>query len=127
MTIKPKYSIFLLSLLYVSCISTPKKPQLSNITQTYIFEQPVTNNCHAATLVETTPNNLLAAWFGGTHEGAKDVGIYTSSYNGKTWSSPNCLIKPLITETDTLPCWNPVLFKSQSNNLYLFYRVREKS
>ncbi len=123
MITKQKYLILLLVLLSLSCTSTLKKPKISNITQSFVFDKPITKNCHAATLTEIAPNNLLAAWFGGTHEGAKDVGIYSSLYNGKTWSTPSCLIKPLITETDTLPCWNPVLFKSQSNNLYLFYKV----
>ncbi|UKM64505.1 exo-alpha-sialidase [Flavobacteriaceae bacterium GSB9] len=99
------------------------KPKCSDVTESFVFNKKVTNNCHAATVVETKPNNLLAAWFGGTHEGANDVGIYVASYNGKQWSDPACLIKPVIKEKDTLPCWNPVLFKSQRNILYLFYKV----
>lgn len=46
-----------------------------------------------------------------------------SAYKEKTWSSPQNIIKPLIKQGDTLPCWNPVLFKSKSKKLYLFYKV----
>ncbi|MFV8327973.1 sialidase family protein [Flavobacterium sp. ZS1P14] len=65
----------------------------------------------------------MSAWFGGKYEGAKDVGIYLATYNGKIWSDPHNLIRPVITPRDTLPCWNPVLFKSKSQSLYLFYKV----
>ncbi|WP_229684416.1 sialidase family protein [Flavobacterium limi] len=96
---------------------------MNNITETFITSQPITKNSHAATLVELEPNKLMAAWFGGKYEGAKDVGIYFSVYKDKKWSAPLNLVTPLITQKDTLPCWNPVLFKSKSEKLYLFYKV----
>lgn len=115
------YTILLFVLLSISCNSV--KSQAVNIITTYIADPPVTTNSHAATLVEIKPNEIMAAWFGGSYEGAKDVGIYFSTYKDKTWSAPQNLIKPLIRQGDTLPCWNPVLFKSKSATLYLFYKV----
>ncbi len=107
-----------------SCVNFAQvKIKVTHLSQAYIFDQPPTNNCHAATLVEVSTNTLIAAWFAGSYEGAKDVGIYLSTYNGNTWTRPQCIIKPLITNTDTLPCWNPVLYKSKSKRLYLFYKV----
>lgn len=123
MILKLKYSILILVLGCLSCTSVKKIPKASNITNTFISDPPITNNSHAATLVEFKPNQLMAAWFGGKYEGAKDVGIYFSVYKEKKWSAPQSIIKPLIIEKDTLPCWNPVLFKSKSENLYLFYKV----
>ena len=124
MILKCKPLIILLLALCSSCTSVPKKKlQAVNITQSYIADEPVTNNSHAATLVEIIPNQLMAAWFGGKYEGAKDVGIYFSVYKDKKWSVPQNLIRPAIVKGDTLPCWNPVLFKSKSENLYLFYKV----
>jgi len=119
------YLVLSLLLFCFACNTASKsaKPKLNNLTQEFIFEQPVTRNCHASTIVEVKPNHLMAAWFGGTEEGAKDVGIYYASHTGTSWSSPQSIIQPLVTETDTFPCWNPVLFKSQSNRLYLFYKV----
>jgi predicted neuraminidase len=121
--IKLKHFLFLLVIACFSCNSPKNNPEVKNIKQSYVFSTPVTKNCHAATLVEVTPNKLMAAWFGGSYEGAKDVGIYTASFDGKSWTRPNNIIKPLITEKDTLPCWNPVLFKSKSKHLYLFYKI----
>lgn len=123
MILKLKYMLLFLPFLCFSCKLALNKLQVSNISQTYIFSQPETNTCHAATIADVLPGQLMAAWFGGSYEGAKDVGIYSSFYDGNNWSSPVCLVEPLVTDTDTLPCWNPVLFKSQSKCLYLFYKV----
>ncbi|MCV9927549.1 exo-alpha-sialidase [Flavobacterium sp. LS1R49] len=124
MNLKLNYFVLLSVLVCLSCASVKKEPKARNITHSFITDNPITSNSHAATLVELKPNELMAAWFGGKYEGAKDVGIYYSTYKKKTWSTPKNLIKPLITaQGDTLPCWNPVLFKSQSQCLYLFYKV----
>jgi len=116
-------SILLFVLVCVSSASAQQKTYAYNITNTFITEKPITTNSHAATLVETKPNEIMAAWFGGKYEGAKDVGIYFSTYRNKTWSAPQNLIQPLIKKGDTLPCWNPVLFKAKGKTLYLFYKV----
>ncbi|CAD0003919.1 sialidase family protein [Flavobacterium chungangense] len=121
--LKFNYVILLLVLTVFSCSSLQTNPEAVNITQSYITENPVTTASHASTLVEIEPNVLLAAWFGGKHEGAKDVSIYISSYKEKKWSAPKKIIEPLIKDGDTLPCWNPVLFKSKAQKLYLFYKV----
>lgn len=124
MILKLKRIAIVLLALCVSCASVPKKNREAvNITQSYIADEPVTPNSHAATLVEIKPNQIMAAWFGGKYEGAKDVGIYFSVYKDKKWSAPQNLIPPAIIKGDTLPCWNPVVFKSKSENLYLFYKV----
>ena len=44
-------------------------------------------SCHASTIVET-PSGLVAAWFGGTHEKHKDVGIWLSRQEQGTWTIP---------------------------------------
>lgn len=120
---KFKYIIIAIVGFCVSCASVSKKLEVMDKTEAYISDNPITTNSHASTLVELKPNQLLAAWFGGKYEGAKDVGIYASNYDGKTWSKPKMIIEPLIKEGDTLPCWNPVLFKSKSESLYLFYKI----
>jgi predicted neuraminidase len=122
MNLKFNSLILLLVLVSLSCTSV-KKLKVNNITNSFITNHPITNNSHAATLVELEPNKILAAWFGGKYEGAKDVGIYFSNYENKKWTVPKNFVQPLKKERDTLPCWNPVLFKSKSENLYLFYKI----
>lgn len=120
-----KKHLFLLSFISISLSFAQKNNEIHaiNITKRKVFDNPVTKNCHSATLVEIQPNKIVSAWFGGTYEGAKNVGIYMSYLNDNNWSRPTNIITPLIKDNDTLPCWNPVLFKSKSKKLYLFYKV----
>ncbi len=84
----------------------------------FIFEKAPFGSCHASTLVETEPGRLLAAWFGGKSEGAKDVKIWASRFDGQRWSEPE-----VLAEEPGQPCWNPVLFLSQSGKLFFWYKA----
>lgn len=84
----------------------------------FIYEKAPFPSCHASTLVEHEPGKLLAAWFGGQAEGAKDVQIWLSAFDGKSWSEP----KVVGTEPGQ-PCWNPVLFKAAKGTLWLWYKA----
>ena len=86
----------------------------------FIYESAPFPSCHASTIVETTPGKLMAAWFGGTREGANDVKIWLSRFDGR-WSEPE-----LAAKADDVPCWNPVLFKDATNGeVTLFYKAGE--
>jgi len=86
-----------------------------------IFEKAPFPSCHASTVVEHEPGKLLAAWFGGTAEGAKDVQIWSSTFDGKAWSD----LAVIGTEPGQ-PCFNPVLFKTAKGVLYLWYKAGPK-
>ena len=86
-----------------------------------IFDKPPTPSCHASTIVEVERGWLLAAWFGGKDEGAKDVQIYLSRFDGKAWSVPE-----VVGTEPGQPTWNPVLFKTAKGTLYLWYKAGPK-
>ncbi len=74
--------------------------------------------CHASTVVELRDGELMAAWFGGTHEGAPDVAIWTARYESGAWS------KPLeVAREKNIPTWNPVLFHTTDGRLWLYYKA----
>jgi predicted neuraminidase len=60
----------------------------------------------------------MAAWFGGSAEGKKDVRIWLARHDGMGWSAPE-----VAGEDPDQPCWNPVLFRSQSGTVFLFFKV----
>src|SRR5262249_61377063 len=51
------------------------------IATEFVFEQAPFASCHASTIAES-PAGLAAAWFGGTREGATDVGIWLARRTG---------------------------------------------
>jgi predicted neuraminidase len=65
----------------------------------------------------------VAAWFGGTREGAADVGIWLSRRTRDGWSSPSEVANGNQTDGTRYPCWNPVLFDVPGKALMLFYKV----
>lgn len=83
-----------------------------------IFEKPPFKSCHASTVVEPAPGRLVAAWFGGDREGAANVQIWASAFDGKAWSAP-----AVVGSEPGQPCWNPVLFKPSKGPLFLWYKA----
>jgi predicted neuraminidase/predicted glycoside hydrolase/deacetylase ChbG (UPF0249 family) len=77
-------------------------------------------SCHASTIVETK-EGLVAAWFGGTHEKHRDVGIWLSRYTDGSWSVPVEVANGVQHDDLRYPTWNPVLF-NYGNELFLFYK-----
>ncbi|WP_299532574.1 exo-alpha-sialidase [Ulvibacterium sp.] len=88
----------------------------------YDLEKALTPECHAST-VEVSNNVVVAAWFGGTKEKNKDVGIWVSRKRNDKWSIPVEVINGVQEDGTRHPCWNPVLFKPKDQPLYLFYKV----
>jgi len=88
----------------------------------FIFETAPFLECHASTIAETK-GALVAAWFGGTAEGHRDVGIWVSRQLGTNWSAPIEVANGIESPTNRYPCWNPVLFQPKTGPLLLFYKV----
>ena len=84
-----------------------------------IFESnPTAPSCHAATIVEVTPDVFLAAWFAGTYEGHPDVGIWLARCEGGVWREP---VK--VADEPGVSHYNPVLFRDRTSTLWLFYKI----
>jgi predicted neuraminidase len=104
-------------------VTTPNS-QPGSISAEFIAEHPAAPSCHASTIVEgEKPGELLAAWFGGSDEGARDVVIWLSRNEGRGWSRPEEVANGVHDAVRIqYPCWNPVLFKMRNGPLLLFYK-----
>lgn len=113
-------SAFVLTL---ASISLTAQPGWKKVKEEFIFENAPFSQCHASTIVEIAGQRLMAAWFGGLREGANDVCIWASVCEKGTWTKPVKIADGVSNDAIRYPCWNPVLFKSRSNKLILFYKV----
>jgi predicted neuraminidase len=88
----------------------------------FIYEEAPFPSCHASTIAET-PDGLAAAWFGGTDEGEKDVGVWFARHDAQQWSTPVEVANGIQADGTRHPCWNPVLHQADDGPLVLFYKV----
>ena len=88
----------------------------------FIYETAPFPSCHAST-IEETPTGLVAAWFGGTEERHKDVGIWVSRMESGKWTAPVEVANGVQNKDIRYPTWNPVLFQMPQGELLLFYKV----
>lgn len=121
----PGCSLFLL----LAVVATVRGDPASAVRASeFVYEQAPFPQCHASTIVETTAGTLLTAFFGGTREGAPDVGIWLARHEGGLWSPPVEVangVQYVRPDGSVLryPTWNPALFQSRSGPLLLFYKV----
>lgn len=95
----------------------------SSAVKEFIFDKNENApSCHASTVLPLDDGRILAAWFGGAHEGDDSVEIWLSerSTDGK-WSAPVSL-----TEGDDVPHWNPVLYERKDGVIILYYKYGHK-
>lgn len=88
----------------------------------FIFETAPYPYSHSATIAET-PEGLVAAWYGGTDEGEKDVSIYLSRMIDSQWTTPVVVADGYRSASLRYPTWNPVLYQYPGGDLLLFYKV----
>jgi alpha-L-rhamnosidase len=88
----------------------------------FIYTQAPFPQAHASTIAET-PAGLIAAWFGGTKEGNKDVCIWTSRLINNQWTAPAKVADGIINDSTRYACYNPVLFQVPNGELLLFYKI----
>ncbi|WP_020580243.1 sialidase family protein [Actinopolymorpha alba] len=83
-----------------------------------VLDDPRFAQCHASTVLPLPDGDVLAAWFGGSREGAGDVGVWLGRRTRDGWQRP----VPLAAE-ENLPHWNPVLLAAPDGQIWLFYKV----
>lgn len=119
---------FLYGLLLMCCItgytsvSAQQKWKKGILVDEFIFDKASFPQSHAATIAET-PEGLIAAWFGGTKEGNKDVCIWTSHLVNDKWTAPQKVADGIINDTTRYACYNPVLYYADNGELLLFYKI----
>jgi len=83
----------------------------------FICETAPFPQAHASTIVELRNGDLMAAWFGGTKEGAADVAIWSAIRSNGHWSAPAELARE-----PGIATYNPVLFHTNDGRLWLYYK-----
>ena len=83
----------------------------------FIYETAPFREAHASTLVQLKAGDLMAAWFGGTQEGAPDVAIWGSTRHNGHWSPPVELARE-----NKITTYNPVLFHTKDGRLWLYFK-----
>lgn len=94
------------------------------VTHEFIYEKASYPSCHASTIVETNAGEMVAAWFGGTHEKNPDVAIWVARLEKGKWTPGVHVADGVQSDGTRHPTWNPVLFQPRgSAPLMLFYKV----
>ena len=115
--------IILYSLLLANFNFLSGQYDLKKISEEMVFNKPPFQECHASTILEINQNEMLVAAFGGTKEGEKDVSIWLTRKKNSVWQTPIIVDTGKSDYKTEYPCWNPVLFKSISGKITLFYKL----
>lgn len=113
-------TLFVALALIQTAVDLDKQPGL--VKREFIYEKAPYPESHASTIVET-PKGLVAAWFGGTEEKHRDVGIWVSRFVDGKWTPSVEVANGVIDNTKRYPTWNPVLHQLPDGPLLLFYKV----
>jgi predicted neuraminidase len=117
------FGLPVLAAAHTAALAQPARtPAPGIVAAEFISATLPTASAHASTIVET-PRGLVAAWFGGTREGADDVGIWLARRVGNAWTVAAEIADGVQPDGRRLPCWNPVLFQWPDGVLQLFYKV----
>jgi predicted neuraminidase len=87
------------------------------LERAFVFTSAPFAASHASTVVQLRDGSLLAAWFGGSGEGAADVAIWSAHRQFGRWSAPRELARE-----PQVAAWNPVLFHTRDGRLWLYYK-----
>jgi predicted neuraminidase len=87
-----------------------------------IFDEAMpTPACHASTVLPLPNGEVLAAWFGGEHEKAKDVDIWVSCRSNGKWGKA-----VQVSAAADIAHWNPVLFLHFDGTACLYFKIGDR-
>ena len=95
--------------------------------QQFLESNPAAPSVHASTITQLSDGRMLAAWFGGTREGAKDVSIYGAHWKSETavWDTPSVIVDAAAASREMgryiKKVGNPVLHCDRSGRVWLYY------
>ena len=119
-----KKLLILLGVAFLCAACAPKceVPTLKRaiVEEEFIFNERLTRDCHASSLIELESGELLCTWFGGTRESHPDVQIWLSRKPiGGSWSEP----VPVAKAEEELggSVFNPVIVQCGGDTLQLYY------
>ena len=122
------YHLLFASLVFTNLFAQVHREEIQDsqrkgiITDEFIYEDASFPQCHASTIAETS-QGIVAAWFGGTREGYKDVNIYVSRLQNNKWTTPAIAAEGIIDDKTRYACYNPVLYQVPGGELILFYKI----
>jgi predicted neuraminidase len=85
-----------------------------------VFPPGTWRSAHAASVVIEANGSLLASWFAGSREGARDAAIHLSRFDGAAWSPP----WPAV-DTPGRADGNSVLWRDGAGGLRIWYVTME--
>jgi predicted neuraminidase len=89
----------------------------AQVMREFIYDTAPFPKCHASTIIELKNGDFLAAWFGGSDEGATDVAVWGARKTAAGWSAPAELARE-----PGAAIYNPVLFRTRDDVLWLSYK-----
>src|SRR6478672_3603592 len=114
-----KSYLFILLLFSLACSRPTTSVTLTRANYEHLFgDKRPFEQCHASTMINMGNNKYLFAWFAGKREKDDDVGIWIADGEPGKWSSVHLAVK-----IRNEPHWNPVLFKTTNNRIFLFFKV----
>ena len=120
---KKFFMLMAAAMMVVGC--APKGPEVpaskkAIVLEELVFENQLTRDCHASSLMELENGDLLCTWFGGTRESHPDVQIWVARKPiGGVWSEP----VPVAKAEEDLggSVFNPVFVQLGGDTIQLFY------
>ena len=91
----------------------------------FLYKEASFPQCHSASIAETTKGDLVACYFGGTHERHPDVCIWVSRKpkGAKEWTAPQMVADGVFRPDYREACWNPVVYQVPNGELRIYFKI----